>query len=192
MTVYPTYADVFRPVERQKGLTYDVIVVLAGSILIALSAQLTVYLPFSPVPITGQTFAVLFLGALLGSKRGAGAALAYLLEGAAGLPVFAGGASGLMHPSGGYIVGFVVAAFAVGYLAERGWDRRALTTIAAMVIGNVIIYAIGVLWLSAYVGGVDKAITFGMTPFLVGDALKIALSTALLPLGWRILQKTQA
>jgi biotin transport system substrate-specific component len=189
MAVYPTYADVFRPAEGRKGLTYDALLVVAGSLLIALSAQLSILLPFSPVPITGQTFAILFLGALLGSRRGAAAVLAYLAEGAAGLPVFAGGASGLPYmlgPTGGYLVGFVVAAFAVGALAERGWDRGVLTTIAAMVVGNLIIYVCGVGYLSTVMGSAERAIAAGMTPFLVGDALKIALAAALLPLGWRV------
>lgn len=181
-----TYADLFRPAERQRGAAYDVALVLVGSLLIALSAQLSI--PIGPVPITGQTFAVLFIAALLGSKRGAAAALVYLGQGAAGLPVFAGGLGGVLvfaGPTGGYLVGFVAAAFVVGWLAERGWDRRALTTIAMMIIGNLVIYAFGVTRLAFLVGAFDRAITAGMIPFLLGDLLKIALATALLPTGWR-------
>jgi biotin transport system substrate-specific component len=108
-------------------LLYDAVLVVTGSVFIALLAQVAIPLPFSPVPITGQTFAVLLVGVLLGSRRGGLGVLLYLLEGAAGLPFFAGGTAGLARlagPTGGYLVGFVVAAIVVGLLAERGWDRR--------------------------------------------------------------------
>ncbi len=126
-----TFAEVLRP-QRAASWTYDAMLVVLGSVLIAASAQLAVVLPpyISPVPITGQTFAVLLLGALYGSKRGAATVLAYLAEGLAGLPVFAGGAGGLQHllgPTGGYLLGFIAAAFVVGLLAERQWDRRPQT-----------------------------------------------------------------
>src|SRR5687768_13758188 len=123
-----TYADVLRPAERTRALAYDILLILGGSLLLALSAQIVVQKV--PVPITGQTFAVLLVGALLGSRRGGLSLLTYLLEGAAGLPFFAGGTGGiakLTGPTGGYLIGFMVAAFAVGLLAERGWDRRVET-----------------------------------------------------------------
>jgi biotin transport system substrate-specific component len=181
-----TYADVLRPTARALALAYDAALILGGSLIVALSAQLTFRLPFSPVPVTGQTLAVLLVGALLGSRRGAMSLAAYWLQGIAGLPVFAGGGSGPAYafgPTGGYLAGFVAAAFVTGWLAERGWDRRLITAALAMVAGNLAIYACGVTWLSACVGA--EALALGLLPFLVGDALKIALATALLPIGWK-------
>jgi len=174
------------------GVAREVALVLGGALLIALAAQLQIPLPFSPVPVTGQTFAVLLLGALYGSKRGPAAVLAYVILGAMGLPVFAGGASGvarLIGPTAGYLVGFLAAAFVVGTLAERGWDRRAGTTAAAMLLGNLVVYVAGVMWLSRFVGW-DKVLATGVLPFLPGDALKIALATLLLPAGWRLVRRS--
>jgi len=184
-----TYADVLRPSAKRYALTYDAALVLGGSVAMALSAQLAIPLPFSPVPVTGQTFAVLLLGALLGSRRGGLCLLAYLAEGAAGLPVFAGGTGGLLHltsPTGGYLVGFVVAALVTGFLAERGWDRRFWTTIAAMLLGNIAIYAYGLPWLALFVG-VGKALPLGLKPFIAGDIYKLLLAAVLLPSGWKLL-----
>jgi biotin transport system substrate-specific component len=171
------------------GVAREVVLVLGGAILIALAAQVQIPLPFSPVPVTGQTFAVLLLGALYGSKRGAATVLIYLVLGTVGFPVFAGGAAGaarLVGPTAGYLVGFIAAAFVVGALAERGWDRRPWTTAAAMILGNLVIYALGVAWLAKFVGW-DKVLATGVLPFLAGDALKIALAMLLLPAGWRLL-----
>ncbi len=124
-------ADIFRPSVRRYAGVYDAALILGASLLIALSARIAVPVPFSPAPITGQTLAVLLVGALLGSRRGALSVLAYLAEGAMGLPVFAGGGAGilwLLGPTGGYLFGFIAAAFVTGWLAERGWDRRFVTT----------------------------------------------------------------
>ncbi len=184
------YADILRPTVRRSALLYDAALVLAGSLLIALSAQIAVPLPFSPVPVTGQTLAVLLVGALLGSRRGSLAVLVYIAQGMAGLPVFAGGAAGparLLGPTGGYLVGFVAAAYLVGLLAERGWDRRVSTTAAAMALGNVVIYAVGALWLAVFVGGLVPALTAGVMPFIPGDLVKIAIAALLLPAGWKLL-----
>lgn len=184
----PTYADLIRPAGRRAALAYDMALVLGGSLLTALAAQLSIRLPFSPVPITGQTLAVLLVGALLGSRRGALSMLAYLLEGLMGLPVFAGGMSGaayMLGPTGGYLVGFVAAAWLTGWLAERGWDRQVWSTVLAMVLGNLCLYAFGLAWLSRFVGA--RALTLGLLPFLVGDALKVALAAAALPAGWKVL-----
>lgn len=170
------------------GTWREIFLILGGSLLIALVARLQFFLPFSPVPITGQTFAVLLLGALYGSRRGPATVVTYLTLGAFGLPVFAAGAAGLARfvgPTAGYLLGFVVAAFAVGSLCERGWDRRPWTAAASMIIGNLIIYATGILWLSGFVGW-EAVLSAGVLPFLIGDALKIALATILLPTGWRI------
>ena len=184
-------ADVFRPsVKRYAGL-YDAALVLGGSLFIALSAQIVIPLPFSPVPITGQTLAVLLVGALLGSRRGTLSVLAYLTEGAMGLPVFAGGGTGvvwLLGPTGGYLFGFVVAAFITGWLAERGWDRRVETTLLLMLAGNVTIYAAGLPYLASYVG-FDGVLALGFYPFIGGDVAKCLLASALLPSAWRLLHR---
>lgn len=185
------YADILRPTVRRSALLYDAALVLAGSLLIALSAQIAIPLPFSPVPITGQTMAVLLVGALLGARRGSLAVLVYIAEGMAGLPVFApGGAVGparLLGPTGGYLVGFVAAAYLVGLLAERGWDRRVSTTAAAMALGNVVIYTVGVLWLTVFVGSFSAALAAGVVPFIPGDLVKIVIAALLLPAGWKVL-----
>ena len=188
-----TYADLFRPAWARtqphawSALAYDASLIAGGSLFVALAAQVTIRLPFSPVPLTGQTLAVLLVGALLGSRRGALSLLAYLFEGLAGLPVFAAGASGLayvMGPTGGYLAGFVVAAFVVGWLAERGWDRHVITAALAMVVGNVTIYACGLAWLSVYVG--RQAPALGLAPFVAGDTLKLVLAALLMPAGWKL------
>lgn len=184
-----TYADVLRPTARWSALAYDASLVLGGSLLVALAAQIAVRLPFSPVPVTAQTLAVLLVGALLGSRRGAWSMLAYLGQGLIGLPVFAAGASGpayVLGPTGGYLLGFVSAAYLTGWLAERGWDRRIGTALLAMLIGNAAIYALGLPWLSIYAG--SQTLALGLLPYLAGDALKLALAAAALPGGWRLLR----
>jgi biotin transport system substrate-specific component len=171
------------------SLAYEALLVLAGSALIALSAWIALPLPFSPVPVTAQTFAVLFVGSALGARRGAASALAYLAEGASGLPVFAGGSSGvhvLVGPTGGYLAGFVLGAWICGALAERGYDRRPATTLLSMALGNIAILVPGLLWLARFVGA-PRVLAMGLFPFLPGDVLKIALAVALLPLGWKLL-----
>ena len=176
----------------RSGVAREVALVLGGSLLIALSAQLRLVLPFSPVPISGQTFAVLLLGALYGSRRGPATVMTYLALGAVGLPIGAGGALGvawLLGPTGGYLVGFVAAAYVVGTLSERGWDRKPWTTAASMIIGNGIIYAAGIVWLSKFVGW-QAVLGAGFYPFLVGDAFKIALATILLPAGWKFIGRS--
>ena len=188
-----TYSDMLRPRQRLTALGYDATLVVGGSLLIALSAYLKIQLPFSPVPITGQTLAVLLVGASLGAKKGGLSVLAYLGEGLIGLPVFAGGASGpayLLGPTGGYLAGFAVAAFAVGWLAERGWDRHVGLTLAAMLIGNLLIYLLGLAWLSVYVG-VGQALPLGFYPFLAGDAIKLLLAGIVLPGGWAVITKSR-
>lgn len=185
--MYRTYSDVFRPQTRL--LAYELLLLVGATLVIALSAQVSIRLWFTPVPITGQTFAVLLVGTLLGSKRGAAALLTYLTQGLAGMPVFANGTSGwaiLSGPTGGYLVGFVAAAFVTGWLAERGWDRRVWTTALAMLMGNIVIYACGLTWLAKFVG-TAHVLEAGLTPFLTGDALKIALAAGLLPGGWKLL-----
>jgi len=181
-----------RPAGRRSGLLYDAALIVGGSLFVALSAQVAIPLPFSPVPITGQTLAVLLVGALLGSRRGGLSLLTYLAEGAAGLPVYAGGTGGLvplMGPTGGYLAGFVVAAFVTGLLAERGWDRHFVTTVLAMVLGNIVIYAFGLPWLAHFVGGA-AVFALGLLPFLPGDIIKIIIAAILLPGGWKLLGRS--
>ena len=188
--VATTYADVLRPSIKKYAFLYDAALVIGLSLFIGLSAQVVIRLPFSPVPVSGQTLAVLLTGALLGSRRGALAVIAYLAEGLAGLPVFAGGAAGLAYalgPTGGYLLGFVAGAFVTGWLAERGWDRRIGTTALAMLAGNLAIYAFGVSWL-AVLFGAGKALSLGFYPFAVGDLFKVVLAAALLPAGWRLIK----
>jgi biotin transport system substrate-specific component len=187
------YADVFRPVARRPATLYDVALIGCGSAFIALASRVAIPLPFSPVPVTGQTLAVLLIGTLLGSRRGALCLLLYLGEGAVGLPVFAGGKAGLPHllgPTGGYLIGFVASAFVTGRLAERGWDRRVTTTLAAMLLGNGVIYAFGSLWLAGFVGA-ERALALGLLPFIPGDLFKVVLAAALLPLGWTLVRRTR-
>lgn len=185
-----TYADLWRPNENQSARLYDLALVLGGSILIALSAQVAFHI--GPVPITGQTFGVLLVGFLLGWQRASAAVLAYLAEGLMGWPVFAGGTAGavvLVGPTGGYLMSFVLAAGLVGFLAQRNWDRHIITTVLAMVAGNAIIYLFGVSWLKTLLAlPWAEAIALGLTPFLIGDALKIALVALVLPLGWKLLE----
>ncbi|MDW8185453.1 MAG: biotin transporter BioY [Anaerolineae bacterium] len=179
---------------QARQLTANVLLILGGSLFAALMAQIAIPLPFTPVPITGQTLAVLLVGASLGSRRGALSIAAYVLEGALGLPVFAGGAAGisrLQGPTGGYLIGFIAAAFITGWLAERGWDRRPLSTALAMLAGNAVIYLFGLPWLALFLGGFlgpKGAIALGLLPFIPGDLLKLALATLLLPSTWWIVQ----
>jgi biotin transport system substrate-specific component len=181
-----TLAGVLRPATRWYALAYDATLVAGASLLIALSAQAIFRLPFSPVPVTGQTLAVVLVGALLGSHRGAASAAAYLLEGLLGWPVFAGGASGPAYvagPTGGYLLGFIAAAYVTGWLAERAWDRHVLKTALAMLAGNVVIYACGLSWLAWFAGA--QTLKMGLLPFIAGDVVKIAAAAIMLPAGWR-------
>lgn len=180
-----------RTFPRTSEWMRDLSLVLLGSLLVALFARIEIPVPFSPVPITGQTFAVLLIGAALGSKRGAAAMIAYLIEGAAGLPFFAGGASGigiLTGATAGYLAGFVIAAYVIGLLAERGMERSVKTSIIPFLIGTVIIYVLGVAWLAMVLGSFTQALQFGLLPFLVGDAIKLLAAAAALPAAWKLLQ----
>jgi len=190
MLANATVADLFRPDEKSRAVFYDIALIVAGSFVIAICAQLAVGWP---VPITGQTFAVLIIGALLGSRRGSLCVLTYIAEGAMGLPVFAHGRGGfavLISPTGGYLIGFVAAACIVGLLAEKGWDRRVWTTTLAMLVGNVVIYAFGLLWLSLLMGINRTVLTVGLYPFILGDILKTVLAAIILPSGWKLLKFT--
>jgi len=177
------------PLDRTRSAS----VVLGFSLLTALAAQVAVPLPFTPVPLTGQTFAVLLTGALLGPRLGALAMLAYLAEGAAGLPFFRGGAGGVGHFSGataGYLLAFPAAAYVTGCLAERGWDRRYVPAAAAMALGSSVILACGWAWLALMFKGGAEAFWLGVAPFLPGDVLKVALAAGALPAGWALLRRS--
>ncbi len=169
----------------QTGAMRNIILVLAGSWLIAMTAQIV--LPIGPVPITGQTFGVLFIAALLGSRLGAGSVIAYLMQGAMGLPFFAGGMGGpavFTAPTAGYLIGFVVAAFVVGWLAERGWDRTVGRTVAMMLLGTAVITIFGLPWLAQFTGW-KHVLAFGFIPFIPGDVAKVILAATLLPTAWK-------
>lgn len=175
--------------------TRSAALVVGFSLLTAAAAQVVVPLPFTPVPLTGQTFAVLLTGALLGPRLGALAMLAYLAEGAAGLPFFRAGSGGVAHlagPTAGYLVAFPAAAYVTGLLAERGWDRRFLPAAAAMALGSLVILAGGWAWLALMFRGGADAFRLGVAPFLLGDVLKIALAAAVLPSGWALLRRLNA
>ena len=185
---YATLAATYRPHTRSLAWMYDVTLVVGATVAVAMSAQMALVLPFSPVPVTGQTFAVLLVGALLGPQRAVAAMLLYIAEGMAGLPVFAAGGATvavLAGPTGGYLAGFVVAAGMVGYLSQRGWDRGLLTTLLAMTVGTAVIFLFGVTWLAFYLSE-GSALQLGLYPFIPGAVAKIILAALLLPLGWRL------
>jgi biotin transport system substrate-specific component len=165
--------------------------VIVFSLFIAACAQFSIHI--GPIPITGQTFAVLLTGMLLGSRLGAAAVIAYLIEGAIGLPFFAGGGAGLVRffgPTAGYLVAFPAAAFIVGAFAEHGWDKRYPTAIAAMAIGSLIIFLGGWAWFAILTNTAPvAAFKIAVLPFLLGDVIKIALGAAVLPTGWALLKK---
>ncbi|RMG64733.1 MAG: biotin transporter BioY [Calditrichaeota bacterium] len=185
-----TAAIIFRPGEPLLALFYDLMLVGFGSLFLGLCSQISFHLPGNPVPVTGQTLAILLVGTALGSVRGALAVALYLVEGALGFPVFAGGKSGMMvllGPSGGYLLGFLPASFLAGWLAERGWDRKPWTTALAMTLAYVPIYLFGMLGLIPFVP-LSKVFQVGVMPFLPGALLKIGLASALLPSAWKALQ----
>jgi biotin transport system substrate-specific component len=188
-----TLSDALLSRNAQRSWLTDALLIVGFSGFVALTAQIQILLPFTPVPITGQTLGVLLTGAVLGKWRGMLALLLYLIEGAIGLPVFAGGASGfarIIGPTGGYLLSYPLAAAVVGWLAERGWDRRLPLAIAAMLIGNLIIYLIGVPWLGLYKGilGNVSVLMAGVYPFLPGDLFKILIAAGVLPGAWALLR----
>ena len=166
---------------------------IVGVALLMLSAK--VKIPFYPVPLTMQSFVVLALGLTYGSRLGASTVLLYLAAGVLGLPVFAGtpekgiGLAYMMGPTGGYLLGFVIAAATTGYLAERGWDRKVLLTFVAMLVGNITIYIPGLIWLGNILGWDKPILQWGMTPFLLGDLAKIVLAMIVIPATWKLVRK---
>ena len=173
------------------GLVRDAVLVAGGAGLVGLSAQVVIPLPFTPVPLSLQTLAVLLVGSALGSVRGLASMALYLAVGMLGVGWFAQGRSGWEFASFGYILGFVVAAWLVGKLAERGTDRSPLKTAGVMALGNLVIYAVGVPFLMAYAHlGLGQALLLGVVPFLLGDAIKIVFAAGLLPGAWKLVNST--
>jgi biotin transporter BioY len=166
----------------ERSLLSDAGLVIAFSLFTGLMAHIQIPLPFTPVPITGQTFAVLLCGALLGARLGTASMLLYITEGAVGLPVFAAAKGATTY---GYLAGFVAAALIVGWFADLGWTKDLPRTIVAMIAGEIAIYFFGLLWLAHFVPP-TKVLDFGLYPFLIGDAIKLAAAAVVLPAGWRL------
>lgn len=172
--------------------------VIAGVALTALAAQISI--PMWPVPITGQTFAVLLVGTTLGAARGFISMSLYVLLGVFGLPIFTAGKSGLAYiagPTGGYLIGFILAAVVTGWFAQRKWDRKALSAFISFLVGTTVIYAVGLPWLSVALGQLglpneaSATLQAGFYPFIPGDILKAILAGALLPLAWKLTLKSK-
>ncbi len=178
------------PASTTGGWVRTAVLLVAGAALLTLSAKVKV--PFYPVPMTMQTFAVLVIGAAYGWRLGAAAVLLYLAQGAVGLPVFADtperglGLAYMMGPTGGYLVGFVASAAFVGWLAERGWDRSVTWLFVAMALGHALVFAFGIAWLAVHVGWA-KAWALGVAPFYLATVLKTVLGAVTLPLAWTML-----
>ena len=188
LSARPTLID--RVVPR--SIATDVALIFAGAVLTAIAAQIAI--PMWPVPITGQTFAVLLVGAVLGASRGALSMITYFSLGAAGLPVFTGAVSGITFGTTfGYLVGFIAAAAVVGWFSQLNWHKKVSGVLASFAIGNAVIYMFGLPWLAfalsnlGLASDVGAVIAAGLVPFLVGDAIKMALAAAALPLAWKYL-----
>ena len=185
-----TLADVALP---RAGRLANVLLVVAASLVTAAAAQVEIRLPWTPVPVSGQTFAVLLSGLVLGARRAFLAQMLYLAEGAMGLPFFSGGAFGAAHlvgPTGGYLIGFPFAAALTGALAERGWDRRFVTMLAAMLLGSTVIFALGLAQLSRFVPA-GQLLNAGLLPFLPGDLVKSTLAALAFPAAWSLANKVR-
>jgi biotin transport system substrate-specific component len=187
----PTMIDRLWPETASPALRWAVLIAV-GSLLLTASAKAQV--PMWPVPMTMQSFVALVLGMAYGSRLAGATVAIYLFQGAIGLPVFAGtpekgiGLAYLAGPTGGYLIGFLVSAVAVGWLAERGWDRSLLRSAAAMTIGTALLFVLGVSWLAVLIGW-EKAIAAGLVPFLLGSVLKLALAATILPVCWTVLDR---
>ena len=188
---------IVQPTTRVRAIVRDVLLVVGFALLTAAAAQIEIQLGFTPVPLTGQTFAVLLSGAVLGMRRGALSQLVYWMAGLTGLPFYSGGAGGWKSGTGatlGYLVGFIVAAGAIGYLAEKKQDRNFATSLPAMLLGSSLIYSCGAAWLTTYLNigfatGETNAIALGVAPFLVGDVIKALLAAACTTGVWAAINK---
>jgi biotin transport system substrate-specific component len=190
-----TLALAASPSAARSKVAWRLLLAFAGSWLVAGLARIEIPLPFTPVPITGQTLGVLLVGSSLGAGLGGVSMALYLAQGAIGLPFFSGGDSGaeflrLSAATGGYLWGFVLSAVVVGWLAERGWDRSIRSSIGAMFLGEVVLYAVGIPWLMQAIDvSLAEALELGLAPFVVGDTIKLLLAAGLLPAGWRLVGK---
>ncbi|WP_299377575.1 biotin transporter BioY [uncultured Kiloniella sp.] len=188
-TAHPTLGQ--QLVGSHSNLLTKMLMVLVGSL--ALWASAKIQIPFYPVPMTMQTTVVFMIGMAYGWRLGGLTIMLYLFEGAMGLPVFSGtpekglGLVYMMGTTGGYLLGFFFAAVLLGWLAEKGWDRNYISTAVAMILGNAVIYSFGLLWLGSVVGWDKPLLEWGMLPFLMGDAVKLALASLLLPTVWKLL-----
>lgn len=171
----------------------DILLVAGGAVFIALVAQVAFYLPWTPVPVTGLTFGVLVTGAALGLVRGLAATAIYVLAGMAGLPVYADGAHGmavLLGVTGGYLVGSVLAAALIGFLAEKAWDRKVVSAVPAMLLGELVLFTIGVGWLMVVLGvGLGEGLALGFVPFVLGEGVKLMAAGLLLPGAWTLVAR---
>lgn len=180
-------------VGRERNALHNLAIAIVGSLLLTISAKVAI--PFYPVPMTMQTFVVIGLGLALGPRLGVAAVALYLLQGVAGLPVFAGtpekgiGIAYMAGPTGGYLAGYLLAAYVSGVLAERGWDHNVFTAFLAAMAGAVALYIPGLLWLGVLLGWDKPIIAWGLTPFIWGDLLKAGLSAAVFPAAWTFLKK---
>lgn len=185
-TIWPTHA-------HTNPLLRGVFLAFVGTLLLTLAAKIQV--PFWPVPMTMGTLVILMLGMAYGPRLAFATLMLYMAQGAIGLPVFAGtpekgiGIAYMMGGTGGYLLGYIVAAVSVGWLAEKGWDRTMLGTTLAMLIGNALIYVPGVIWLGTLFGWDKPIFEWGLTPFILGDVTKLALAACLMPLAWTLLGK---
>jgi biotin transporter BioY len=186
-----TYLTLIDEIVQKRGLLWNIVFVFSFACLTALCAQVSFWI--GPVPVSGQTFAVLLSGALLGSRRGALSQLSYLAIGATGVPFWFAlggtpGAARLISPTGGFLFGFIAVAFIIGRFSEKGWDRHIGTTIVAMLAGEVFLYLFGLTWLSLFIPR-GSLLQTGFYPFIIGDVIKILLAASLLPAGWLLLRK---
>ncbi len=193
-----TTATLRRAVFPRVNVATSALLVLGGALFVALTAQISIPLPFTPVPLTGQTFGVLLVAASLGSVLGSLSMLTYLFLGLVGLPVYADQSSGwdiVRGATGGYLLGFIVAGLVIGFLAERRWDQSFSSSVSAMLTGNVIIFGVGLTWLAWWLGdnglpnGLSDVLEAGLYPFVPGEVLKLYLAGALLPLAWKAVER---
>jgi len=187
-----TFVDVVFPPQatglKTRCWLRKIALILGFSIFTAISAKIRIYLPFTPVPITGQTLAVLLTGTSLGSQMATLSIAIYLLAGVVGIPVFSGKSAGVTYlfgSTGGYLIGFLIAVYVVGRLAERGTDRSLKSCFPAMLLGNLIIYAFGLAWLARFVP-MNKLLAVGLIPFILGDLVKLALASVIMPICWNL------
>ncbi|WP_375596094.1 biotin transporter BioY [Algihabitans albus] len=186
----PTLVNSLWPVEeRAQRLGRDLVLALLGAAILTVSAK--VQLPMYPVPMTLQTYVVMVIAMAYGWQLGTATVGLYLLQGAIGLPVFAagGGFAYFLGPTGGYLIGFLVATLAMGWLAERGWDRRLWLVVPAVALGTLLIFALGVAWLSVPLGSFERAVEAGLMPFLPGAAAKLVLAAATVPAAWHFVKR---